>query len=54
MKHDMIVGKKYLAYHDVLVYSRHKRLLFPSDWPEEYPTKDIRMDEAGQLLVDPS
>ena len=53
MKHEVIVGKKYLEYHDVLVDSRRKRLLFPGDWHTECPSKEIAMDKSGDLLWQP-
>lgn len=54
MKHDVIIGKKYFERHDVLVDSRRKRLLYPESWKAEHLTRDIPMDEAGNLLQNPA
>ena len=48
-KHDIIVGDKWLAYHDVLTDSRRRRLIFPTEWlpdPGWWKKANIPLDGA--------
>lgn len=49
-RHDLILGKKWFDYHDVMVDVRRRRLLFPPEWPAspDY-SPPISMDESGDL-----
>jgi transposase InsO family protein len=51
--HDIIVGKKWFAKHDVLPDCRRNRLLFPDGWLPDYYDTDIAMDQEGHKLDDP-
>ncbi|KAM7209974.1 hypothetical protein V8F06_014644, partial [Rhypophila decipiens] len=49
MKKDIILGKQWLAHHDILVDSRRNRLLFPVDWelaPKTQMEGNISMDRS--------
>lgn len=55
MGHDMILGRIFMENHDLLVDCRRGRLLFPPEWVPSLPSVgDIPMDQAGNLLTDPS
>jgi hypothetical protein len=54
MNHELILGRKFMDYYDLLVDTRRRRLLFPDEMPPGLPATDIRMDDAGTLLKHPS
>lgn len=54
MRHDVIVGRKWLETHDVTLDVRRRRLLFPEDWTPQRIEHHVAMDQAGQLLHNPA
>ncbi|KAK0703330.1 hypothetical protein B0T26DRAFT_601915, partial [Lasiosphaeria miniovina] len=49
--HDLMIGRKWLDYHDVLADTRRRRLLFPEEWeldPSWWTTISMDQSELGQ------
>lgn len=53
MKHDVILGRKWIERNDVSLDVRRRRLLFPPEWTPQRMDKHLAMDEAGKLLRSP-
>jgi predicted aspartyl protease len=53
MKQPMIVGRKWLDYHDIWVDCRRRRLLPPPTMPRTFLTREICVDET-KAVVDPN
>jgi hypothetical protein len=52
MRHPMIIGRKWLDYHDILVDCRRRRLLPPPSMERPFLTKEISVD-ATPPVSDP-
>ncbi|KAK0718689.1 hypothetical protein B0T26DRAFT_614791, partial [Lasiosphaeria miniovina] len=53
--HDLMIGRKWLDYHDVLADARRRRLLFPEEWeldPSWWTTVPLDQSEPGPLNPD--
>lgn len=56
-KHDVIVGDKWLDYHDILTDSRRRRLIFPTEWlpdPGWWKKADIELGAPPTGRPDPA
>ena len=54
--HDLIVGRKWFDYHDVMVDCKRRRLVFPPEWlpdPTCWKKNDIPLDHVGAELAAP-
>ena len=54
MRHPLILGRKFLDRHDILLDCRRRRLLMPPEMLPAMPSTDICLNEAGEPLSDPA
>lgn len=53
MKHDMIIGQRWLEHHDIFIDCKRRELIFPPEWGPGPKPNDIPMDPQSHSQRNP-